>query len=360
MPSQPDIELVFEGEATDNHELDAELVAASILGVQKAVRMIASAQIEGWNGDKQRYRPSNPMRESIVVKVAAAKAGSLALPMSVVDSTGKGGDLAGQYGGFFDWLAGDDECQPDLPGNVLDHLLRSALEWIPQRADVRLRLRLRGVDHRSVNIATTERVEHLLAQTTFETLRLIAEVTRAYLDEGQVRVRHPPSQRTFRVDVPKEVRSQLSLDRGQWVAVTGKFRCNGQGEPVDIQSLEHLGLPDLSPITLGPIPIGAVTVYPRTPIHLNVTLDEATHQLYVVEEPNIGLQAFTYERADLATEIEDHIRFLWTTYASAPADQLAPDASAPSPPSSRPPSRSSTPPPPWRSSSAAAAPPASA
>lgn len=326
MASQPDIEVAFEGTATENHELDADLVAASIVGVQKAVRMIASAQVEGWSGDRRRYRATKAMRETVVVKVAAPKPGSLVLPMSVTDATGEDNDLVGIFGSFFDWLAGDDDSRPELAGNVLDHLLRSALDWLPQRSDVSVRLRLRGVDHRVVNSTTRERAEDLLAQGTFAALRLIGEVTRAYLEEGQIRLKHPPTGRTFRVDVPKEVRTKLSLDRGQWVEVAGRFRCDHRGEPVEVQSIEDLRLPDLSPIELGEIPLDRSVLHPTRRIQLGVALDDDTHQLFVVEDPAIGLHAFAYDRTDLLTEIEDNLRFLWKNYARASNDELAPDA----------------------------------
>lgn len=156
--------------------------------------------------------------------------------------------------------------------------------------------------------------------------RLIGEVTRAYLEEGQVRLRHPPSRRTFRVDVPKEVRAKLSLDRGQWVEVIGRFRCDLRGDPVEVQSVVSLDLPDLSPMEVNAIPLGRVVLRPTRRIQLSVALDDDTHQLFVVEDRNIGLHAFAYDRADLLGEVENHLRFLWTNYAKAPNKELAPDA----------------------------------
>jgi hypothetical protein len=325
MDTPPDIEVAFEGKATEGHELDADLVAATIVGVQKAVRMIASASTEGWSGDRSKYRPSKAVRESVVVKVAAPKAGSLVLPMRVLGPGQSQPELIDSFGSFFDWLAGDDERRPDLGGNVLDLMLRSAMDWLPSTSDVAIKLRLRGVDHLTVTSAARERAEVLLALGAIESRHLIGEVTRAYLEEGQVRLRHPPSRRTFRVDVPKDVRAKLSLDKGQWVEVVGRFRCDLRGDPVEVMSVDSLDLPDLSHWTLDEVALDGFTLRASPPRSLTVELDEDTHQLFVVQDASIGLRAFAYDRSDLAEEVREQLRFLWFNYARAESDRLAPD-----------------------------------
>ena len=91
-------------------------------------------------------------------------------------------------------------------------------------------------------------------------------------------------------------------------------------------------LPDLPPIELGVIQCGAAALHPTRPISLDITVDESG-RLYVISDPTLGLHVYAYSRvgdthAELLEEVEDHLRFLWTRYAKAPREELAPDAIA--------------------------------
>jgi len=143
-----------------------------------------------------------------------------------------------------------------------------------------------------------------------------------------VRLRHPPSRRTFRVDVPAHVRARLSLTPGQWLVVDGRFRCDRHGDPVDLEALDRVDLADLSPVQVVEVPRRPSPLRARQPLTLAVTLDDETHQLFVVREPRLGLHAFVHDRAQLVEEVEEQLCFLWTTYACADQAQLAGDARA--------------------------------
>lgn len=55
-------------------------------------------------------------------------------------------------------------------------------------------------------------------------------------------------------------------------------------------------------------------------------MDEDTSQLFVVEEPSIGIQVFAYTRDDLINEINEQILMMWDEYAQANVEDLASDA----------------------------------
>ena len=61
------------------------------------------------------------------------------------------------------------------------------------------------------------------------------------------------------------------------------------------------------------------------PLLLTPQMDDDTEQLYVVEEPEIGLHVFSYTREDLIHEINEQIAVLWEEYAVT-TDELATDA----------------------------------
>lgn len=327
MAASKDIVLTFDGKATAGHRLDAETVAASLLGVQKAMRMLASAEREGWAGDKRKYRPTRAVREQVVVEVSPPGEGSFVLPMTLAGDVEGAGGLVDTFAAFLEWLGGGDVV-PDLRSSVLEHLLRTTLEWLPTRDDLFVRPAVGGRELPRLDAASRERAGVLLAERPSHSLWIKGEIIRAYLEEGEVRLRHPPSGRTFRLQVPDEVRGSLSLARGQWVEVFGTFRCDVHGEPVEIQDAATVRMPDLSPLAVTDFEVGGARLIIDPPLALPVTLDRDSHQLFVVEERAVGLHAFAVLREDLLEEVVDQLAFLWRAYATAPPEALAPDAVA--------------------------------
>jgi hypothetical protein len=61
------------------------------------------------------------------------------------------------------------------------------------------------------------------------------------------------------------------------------------------------------------------------PLLLTPQMDDDTEQLYIVEEPEIGLHVFSYTREDLIHEINEQLTMLWEEYAVT-TDELAKDA----------------------------------
>lgn len=325
--SDSNIVLTFDGEATAGHRLEAETVAASLIGVQKAVRMLASAEREGWTGSKKKYKPTRSIREHVLLKVSVPVEGSFVLPMTVADDDPGTGAIVAKYAAFLDWLAGA-EPRPDIRGGVLDHLLIATQEWLPRREDLFVRPMVGGRQLRNLTVAALERARDLLADRPVREGKVIGRLTRAYLEEGEMRLRHPPTGRTFRMPLPDAVRGNLTLSRGQWVEVMGKFHADADGEPLDFVEVSYIGLPDLGPMLVSEFVADSKVIHISPPLELAVVLDAESHQLYVAQDKSIGLHAFSADRAALAREVADHLAFLWRAYGTAPVSVLAPDAIA--------------------------------
>lgn len=62
------------------------------------------------------------------------------------------------------------------------------------------------------------------------------------------------------------------------------------------------------------------------PLLLTPEMDEETKQLFVIEEPRIGLHVFAYTRDELIHEINEQMLMMWDEYINISVDELASDA----------------------------------
>mgnify|MGYP007132073381 CR=1 FL=1 len=288
--------------------------------------MIASAQRETWSGDRRKFRPTKAVRAEVVLQVSAPEPGSFVLPMDLAAEEQERSLVVDLFDQFVGWIRGEGDAPDDLASNVLEHLLRTTLEWLPSRDDLTTAFSIRGGAERAVDVNVRERVRELLESWTFEELAIRGEVVRAYIREAEVRLRYPPTGRTFRVPVSTSVKQKLTLQEGQWLEIQGRFRCSADGEPIDIEEVRRVDLPDLEALAVHDVPWRKGVLRPRTALELPVHLDEDTHQLFVGVLEDIGLRAFSFSRPGLKDEVAEQLAFLWATYVQVAEEELAPDA----------------------------------
>ncbi|MCP2731536.1 hypothetical protein [Limnofasciculus baicalensis] len=114
-------------------------------------------------------------------------------------------------------------------------------------------------------------------------------------------------------------------DEQEKIQVTGQFTPPRDEDPIKLTDVIPREQINLSPILIREIPWHNKKLHLKTPLLLTPKMDDDTEELYVVEEPEIGLHVFSYTREDLIDEINEQLAMLWEEYAVT-TDELATDA----------------------------------
>lgn len=318
-----DLSIHFAGPAAEAHHVDVDDVVPVLQGLQRSLRMMASAH-DGWQGDGQRYRGSNAVKKRVVLQVGPLEAGSLVVPMRL-----PGHDTKPLLIGLVEairWFASGGDHQIDLVPGVLRHIGQDLLKWLPKRRTLRLALDIPGFESLQLNDQVRETVEQVLERSDTPYLTIKGTVTRIYNERREVALKYIPSGRNLRLRVPAPLMGELSGDRDQVLEVTGTFRTNLSGQVADVVSIDRVDFPDLDPFVVSSFRLGQRVLVLKPPLELNVYLDEEFQQLYVVEDPDVGLHAFAETRQELSREVEEQLGFLWRSFAQEQDARMSLDA----------------------------------
>lgn len=331
-----EVRLHFEGGPVRGHSVDVETMCDTLRGLQKSLRMLASVEMEGWDGTRQKYRPSDRIVRQVTLRMAAPEPGSVVFPLELgPHHLGLGQDdqarllpLWDKLEAVFAWVSEEAKGTPPIVGPALEHVLRSFRDWLPNDEGLTLSL-LRGRPTiRAFTKQIRQDVDTILEARTFEDLILKGEIIQTKPPEGTVKLRFPHLGRTMWVTLPRELRRVgIPQTGGQWLELEGRFRCSAWGEPLEPVDI-IVRRPDLSPVELDWVTLrpGEEPLEFSPPLTLPVELDQDTHQLYVVRDEDLGIHVFAYTRLDLEAELVEQFRFLWTEFALADEVALAPSA----------------------------------
>jgi len=166
-----------------------------------------------------------------------------------------------------------------------------------------------------------------LAQDTLEdaVMTVTGELIRIDFDKRIVVLRYPPSHQEIECIYLEDLEDSMIENRRQKIQVTGQFTLDADGHPIKLTDITRIEPVDLSPIPIREILWHNKKLRFKTPFLLTPKMDDDTEQLYIVEEPEIGLHVFSYTREDLIHEINEQLAMLWEEYAVT-TDELATDA----------------------------------
>lgn len=118
----------------------------------------------------------------------------------------------------------------------------------------------------------------------------------------------------------------LPLPNEALLVAAALYRQTIDGHPTKLTDVTRIEPVELSPIILQEISwLGRKFIF-KNPLRLIPTMDEDTSQLFMVEEPSIGIHVFAYTRDDLVNEINEQILMMWDEYAQANVEDLTSDA----------------------------------
>ena len=322
--------------AEDDSAVDAEVLARILMGMQRAVYVIAM--------DKNNLAPASPnyvpqsIQNGFPVRCLVPQQGSYALPLQVGNP--------------------DDLTIPEEASNVvqsivacLKGLVSGDQEPYTQIRNGRHRMRLLdafrtmlpkpganwklGVSRpRSDEITLTgdcvgnisslkERLRQQQALTQTITGSLQAMDFKAH----KITILYPENNRELDCFYDEELEPELWETRRDLVQVTGTVVVDAEGLPTKIQDVETIEPVDLTEFELREVPTPKAILRLRTPIRLVPELTESK-QYMVLRHAEYGIDVVAPTREELLSELHEQVEFLWREFALEDESCLSPSASA--------------------------------
>ena len=210
-------------------------------------------------------------------------------------------------------------------GFVLDALERVVP---PPIAGVELEIRRSG---RSLlnTVSARSFVERLARDTARKVVRgsVVGEFKRIDFARQELTIRHAETGRDLSCQYEVHVEESLLDHPRDLLLVFGSVTRDAEGQPLSIEDVDHIEPVDLSPLPVGPVAVGNVTVTPTETLSASVSFDESD-AVYVADISPLNVSVFAETREMLTFALEDEIALLWKRYANAPDAKLTPAAQA--------------------------------
>ena len=150
------------------------------------------------------------------------------------------------------------------------------------------------------------------------------------LKSNSIELSYPPTRRTFKCHYKTDEMAETILklaaeDKDKLLQVCGNLILNDKDEPKMLSDLASIAFIDESPIEITSFERNNKRYSFKEPIQFKPCLDDSK-QLYLLEYPELGIDIAVYTRAELKTEIEEQIVFLWEEYAEEDDEKLTSSA----------------------------------
>ena len=157
-----------------------------------------------------------------------------------------------------------------------------------------------------------------------EIMSVIGELISVNFESNSLSIRHNVTKKEIRCAYRPEVVDQILQDRSGGVQVTGKFTLDSDGNPKSLSDVSSIVPVDLSRITITMFSAGEVVVRSFANVDVSITpaLDDDTKQMFVAENPALGIEAIATTRDELIAEISEQLSVNWLEYAKADDEDL--------------------------------------
>ena len=147
-----------------------------------------------------------------------------------------------------------------------------------------------------------------------------------FLNRG-FNLRLPENQRLVSGSYAPEAEEFLLANPRELIRVTGSIALDQTGAPSQISDATDFELVDTSPIEIHEITLSTGTLKARTPIVIQIALDETEQSLEVRYEP-LDMQLGAESRDELETMVREDLEVLWRNLVSAEDADLTSRAQA--------------------------------
>ncbi|MEC4990134.1 MAG: hypothetical protein SAJ37_15480 [Oscillatoria sp. PMC 1068.18] len=327
------------GQEMESHEVPISILVPTLAGFQQIIYLLATAQEKRTIG--QRFRVSQEIQQRYSLRCQIPQPGSYAIPLVLKPIMESQLSMFGNYekvmenlDSFFSSLSQDsfDPIQNIFPDSKLrNRALREVRKLLPKAGENwKLGFSRQGDQEHTVSHETATYIDRWLTQDTPEdaVMTVTGELIRIDFDKRTVVLRYPPTHQEIECIYIEDLEDSLIDNRRQMIQVTGKFTLGGGGHPTKLTDVTNIEPVDLSPISITRVFLeaeGKELIF-RQPLRLTPSMDEETSQLFIVEDAEINLYAFAYNRDELIYEINEQITMMWEEYVEADPQDLASDA----------------------------------
>jgi hypothetical protein len=312
----------IEGPETESHRISSDVLSRVITGFQDIAWILGFSMEDVSSSDRLQLRTA--IKKRYMIEWGSPTSGSYVLPVFLPENP----QIGSKISDILSAIAAEDVemLKTTLPDSRLrNKLLEKAIHFLPktgQNWQLKYMHRTHSVflDSKSYQRVKKWQSESLSSRQLDEVLTIKGELLRIDFVEKQVEVRYPPTKRPLKCYYLPEVEDSILEGRKDLIEVTGKFVLDPEGHPGKLAEVSNIQPVDLSEMSLSKLEYGTRHLELNQPLVFIPTLDEETKQLYVIEDPSIGVHVFAYTREDLMSDLVEQIFFLWDTYGSDQID----------------------------------------
>ena len=325
-----EIDFHFKGSEADAHLLPVEY----IINLLEGIRDLAYLTVAQQTGSvlNERFRPSGQIKNGVIVRCKPAVMGSYAQALvfdSSEDSLFPEFGPEGVCSQIKDFIAAVAMNDLEKIKRVFSNgrMRRRALQdirkalppsdsgiYVEVDNDPSLNSRLIHLHSSQILDAVQVEVEDFM---TLVTGRLIG----IQFEQRKLIIQHPVLRRSLDCYYNEEVEPMLLDHRRELIQVTGNVRLDANDMPAEITDVFLIQEVDLSPIELDRVVSDGLELRFRQPVSLRLELDESC-QLFVLREPELGLDLFAYTRSEIVADLHSETAFLWKEFAHADDAEL--------------------------------------
>ncbi|HQF54512.1 MAG TPA: hypothetical protein PK208_05305 [Fibrobacteria bacterium] len=328
--------LKIEGGEADRHQIRMDILVELLNGLQRISYLLAAAQDGLAIGE--RFKPSRSLTDRYALRCGTAIEGSYAIPLE------EGPQFRLPFGDeipLFDAIQRSWEAVANNDFEALRSLLpgpqftarfaREVQKFLPGTGSpYRIGFRTKS---QANPVYLTPRAARVLKEWLQPAAADDAEMTvtgklmKIDFDRKIVTIKYQPTQRSIDCSYLPQIEDSIVESRAEPIQVTGKFVLDEDGYPAQLTEVSRIQPIDLSPVHLAECPLGnGCLLRFRSPLDLDVALEEDSGQYLEAREDTLGIFAFALNRELLIDELEAQIQTLWAEYALADDESLAEDA----------------------------------
>jgi hypothetical protein len=313
------------------HSVPASVLVQILENTQKAFELIG-VQVEG-REIRERARVPTATAKRFQLTCCTPEFGSYAIPLIVGDTS----DLLHRetietaikiFKEVMSLVSSRNIAT--LASTIPDHRLRrrilESIKGMAPRLDADWSLDFRDSENTifaKFDTNTTPFVEAILVPNEQrEAAKVVTgELTSIDFAARKVSIIYPPTSKTLECIYDEAVEDFLYEKRRDFIQVTGRVLLDSDGTPKQIIDVTDIRDLDTSALTISGVRTPALSLKAKTPITLDIEMDD-TKQLLYVKYPTLGVDVFATNRDRLLNELQEQLVMLWNDYALASDDEL--------------------------------------
>jgi hypothetical protein len=342
-PSDPtEVVLRVHGPSKQGSAVPADVLVRAIAGLQQTVLLLAAGEEK--QVVRERFRPSEKLRERATLLCEVSTTGSYAIPMRLASGQlmldlGAGKEMAileAAYEVISSIGRGLEERLIELlpDSTIRARTMREVQRFAPQPGDPwAIGLSVFRKSETILDDRVVATIDDWIARSepTEDIMTVTGELTRAFFDQQKISIRYKPTNKTINCFLRQEVVNEILEDRSTrlrthgnfQIQVTGKFVLGVNGHPKRLTDVHRVVPVDTSPMIFEKIRRADRAFVFDPPLRLELNMDEESGQLYLAEDDNLGICAFAHTREQLVDEISEQVAFNWREYALCDPKKLA-------------------------------------